>query len=190
LILQPYQILDLFDALPAIARRCAEAKVLLWPADNVGYFGPHETLLRGAYRPGHWAGCHAGAGAIGIEADGTIKGCASLATAAFGAGNVRDHSLEDIWRRSETLALTRDRSASRLWGACRTCYYADFCRAGCSATSFVLFGRMGCNPYCHHRALELRRQGRRERLVPRTSAPGLPFDWRTFDLVEEDWPGP
>ncbi len=74
-----------------------------------------------------------------------------------------------------------------LWGFCRDCYYADVCLGGCTATSFALFGRPGNNPYCHHRALELHRRGRRERLVP--IAPptrGEPLDWGTFELVVED----
>jgi hypothetical protein len=54
----------------------------------------------------------------------------------------------------------------------------------------VLFGRPGNNPFCHHRALELARQGLRERIV-RTQAPeGLPFDHGRFEIVEEPWPAP
>jgi hypothetical protein len=43
-------------------------------------------------------------------------------------------------------------------------------------------------PYCHHRALELKRAGRRERLEQVTRAPGEPFDFGRFRLIEEDWP--
>ena len=44
-------------------------------------------------------------------------------------------------------------------------------------------------PYCHHRALELQRVGRRERLVKVQAAPGEPFDFGRFELVEEAWEG-
>jgi hypothetical protein len=52
----------------------------------------------------------------------------------------------------------------------------------------VLFGRRGNNPYCHHRALELLREGRRERIELREAAPGEPFDHATYELIEEAWP--
>jgi len=61
-------------------------------------------------------------------------------------------------------------------------------RAGCTWTSEVTFGRPGNNPFCHHRALELRARGIRERLVRVEEAPGLPFDKGRFELVEEQWP--
>lgn len=84
------------------------------------------------------------------------------------------------------MRYTRDRTLEDLWGYCRTCYYADECRAGCTWTAFVLFGRAGNNPYCHHRALEMQRAGKRERLVKVEDAPGQPFDHGRFDLVVEE----
>ena len=101
---------------------------------------------------------------------------------------MRDTPLLDIWERSKPLRYTRDRSVDDLWGYCRTCYYADVCRAGCTWTSFVTFGKAGNNPYCHHRALEFQRQGKRERLVRTSTAPGEPFDYGRFDLIVEDEP--
>jgi hypothetical protein len=52
----------------------------------------------------------------------------------------------------------------------------------------VLFGKIGNNPYCHHRALELLREGTRERLVQVARPPGKPFDFGRFDCVTEPWP--
>jgi hypothetical protein len=51
-----------------------------------------------------------------------------------------------------------------------------------------VFGRTGNNPFCHHRALELLGEGKRERLVLETPAEGKPFDHGIFALVTEDWP--
>lgn len=59
---------------------------------------------------------------------------------------------------------------------------------GCSWTAHVLFGKLGNNPYCHHRALELYRVGRRERVVQVARAPGRPFDQGLFELIEEPYP--
>jgi hypothetical protein len=57
--------------------------------------------------------------------------------------------------------------------------------AGCTWTSQVTLGRPGNNPYCHHRALEMDRQGKRERIVRSREAPGQPFDHGAFEIVVE-----
>jgi radical SAM protein with 4Fe4S-binding SPASM domain len=184
-LLQPYDLLELFPLLGKLQTRCQEAGVRLWPGNNVGYFGPYETQLRGRMPPGHMYSCGAGRSTLGIEADGAIKGCPSLPTEAWTGGNIRDASLRDIWERAAPLRYTRDRTVEDLWGFCRTCYYADECRAGCTWTSFVLFGKAGNNPYCHHRALEHQRNGLRERVIKVGDAPGLPFDHGLFELAVE-----
>ncbi|GAB4212069.1 MAG: GDL motif peptide-associated radical SAM/SPASM maturase [Sandaracinaceae bacterium] len=187
-LLQPYDLLELFPLLGKLKARCDELGVRMWPGNNIGYFGPYESVLRGTMPKGHMYSCGAGRSTLGIEADGSIKGCPSLPTEAWVGGNIRDHSLKDIWERSAPLRYTRDRTVEDLWGYCRTCYYADECRAGCTWTGFVLFGKPGNNPYCHHRALEMQRVGKRERVVKLEEAPGLPFDHGRFDVVVEDDP--
>lgn len=188
LLLEPYQVLEVMPMLARIKERADAAGVRIWAGNNVGYFGPFETMLRGGLPRGHMSSCGAGRATLGIEANGDIKGCPSLPTADYVGGNVRDYPLVDIWERAEPLRFTRDRTVEDLWGYCRGCYYNDVCRAGCSWTSHVLFGRPGNNPYCHHRALEMLREGKRERLVQSEPAPGQPFDHGTFEIVEEPWP--
>ena len=134
------------------------------------------------------ASCGAGRSTLGIEANGDIKGCPSLPTADYVGGNVRDYTLQEIWEKAPALRFTRDRTVEDLWGYCRGCYYADTCRAGCSWTSHVLFGKPGNNPFCHHRAIELTREGKRERLVRTAPAEGKPFDFAKFEIILEDWP--
>jgi radical SAM protein with 4Fe4S-binding SPASM domain len=185
-LLQPPDLLELFPMLGDLHARARELGISVWPGNNVGYFGPQESTLRGTLPTGHMGSCGAGRTLLGIEADGSIKGCPSLPTEAWTGGNIRDASLKDIWERAEPLRFTRDRTVDSLWGYCRTCYYADTCRAGCTWTSFVFFGKAGNNPYCHHRALEMQRQGKRERLVQRDGAQGLPFDHGHFEIVVED----
>jgi radical SAM protein with 4Fe4S-binding SPASM domain len=188
LLLEPYQMLELLPLLARLKKRTDEAGVTMWPGNNVGYFGPYETLLRGKLRCGHLEPCSAGRLALGIEANGDIKGCPSLPTADYVGGNVREHKLRDIWERAEPLRFTRGRTVEDLWGHCRSCYYAEDCLGGCTWTSHVLFARRGNNPYCHHRALDLLARGRRERLVLAERAEGTPFDYGRFELIEEDWP--
>ena len=186
LLLQPEDLLELFPLLAKLKERCDEAGVALWPGNNIGYFGPYESILRGGIQRGHMASCGAGCTTLGIEANGAIKGCPSLHTVPWTGGNIRDTSLRDIWERSAPLRYMRDRTVEDLWGYCRTCYYADVCRAGCTWTAFSLFGKPGNNPLCHHRALEMRRQGKRERLVQVEAPPGAPFDHGKFEIVVEE----
>jgi radical SAM protein with 4Fe4S-binding SPASM domain len=188
LLPQPSDLLHLFPVLATLKARCDEARVRLWPGNNIGYFGPFESVLRGTMPRGHMAGCGAGRTTLGIEADGAIKGCPSLQTNPWTGGNIRDASLRDIWERAAPLRHTRDRTVDELWGYCRTCYYAEECQAGCTWTAFSLFGKPGNNPLCHHRALEFQRHGKRERLVPVAPAPGEPFDNGRFEIVIEELP--
>jgi radical SAM protein with 4Fe4S-binding SPASM domain len=185
-LLQPYELVDLFPKLAELALRGAESGVFMWAGNNVGYFGPHEQVIRGrATRTDrHWEGCTAGKHTLGIEADGAIKGCPSLPTSDYVGGHVRERSIRDIWDTTKELRFTRDQT-SELWGFCKGCYYADVCRGGCTWTSHVFFGKSGNNPYCHHRALEHKKQGLRERLVRAEKAPGAPFDYGIFEIVVE-----
>jgi radical SAM protein with 4Fe4S-binding SPASM domain len=188
LLLEPYQLLELMPRLSRLKDRADAEKIRIFPGNNIGYFGPYESRLRSFYPDKHAGSCGAGRLTLGVEANGDVKGCPSLPTADYVGGNVRDHSLRDIWERAEPLRFTRERTIDDLWGFCRGCYYAEACMSGCSWTTHVLFGRPGNNPYCHHRALELLREGRRERLVRTRPAEGMPFDYGRFEIVDEPWP--
>lgn len=182
-MLQPYDLLEVYPQLAALLPRAKEGKVRVFPGNNVGYFGPYEHLLRAHMPRGHGGSCGAGRGTLGIEADGTIKGCPSLQTQDWAGGNILDNTLQDIWERSSRLRYTRDRTVNDLWGYCRECYYADECRSGCSWMGHSLFGKPGNNPYCHHRALEMDKRGLQESVVLKEAAPGLPFDRGLFELL-------
>jgi Y-X(10)_GDL-associated radical SAM protein len=190
LLLQPYELLELMPLLAELYEEGYARGLLMQPGNNIGYFGPYEALWRGAGDERiHWSSCNAGQNTIGIEADGTIKGCPSLPTNTYAGGNIRDITLEDIWRVAPEVGFTRSRTVKDLWGYCRDCYYADVCRAGCTWTGHVLFGRAGNNPYCHHRALELSSRGLRERIIRVKEAPGRPFDHGLFELALETTEG-
>jgi radical SAM protein with 4Fe4S-binding SPASM domain len=186
ILLQPFMMLEVFAVIEGLIARGARHGLRLWPANNLGYFGPLEAELRGRQKAGgHYKGCIAGRHALGIEADGTIKGCPSLGGPANAAGNVRERPLREIWAEAPALQFTRVRTVDDLWGYCRGCYYNDVCMAGCSATSEPLLGRPGNNPYCHHRALEMDRAGLRERVELVARAPGLPFDHGLYRVIRE-----
>jgi radical SAM protein with 4Fe4S-binding SPASM domain len=186
LLLQPYQVLDLMPLLAKLYHAGVARGLLMIVGNNIGYFGPYEHVWRGFGDDRvHWTGCSAGQTALALEADGTVKGCPSLATVGFAGGNVRDLKLEDIWRSSKEIHFGRLRSVDDLWGFCRTCYYADVCRGGCTWTSHSLLGVPGNNPYCHYRALELQKEGLRERVVKIRDAAKASFAVGEFELITE-----
>ena len=182
-LLQPFEMLELMPRLGAIADRAAERGCTINAANNLGYFGPQEHKLRLE----HFHGCAAGRHVLGIESNGDVKGCPSLPSEPYVGGNLRESPLAEIWQ-SRRLSFARERGTSELWGFCKSCYYAEECRGGCSWTAHTLLGRRGNMPYCHHRALELEKRGRRERLERVEEAPGRPFDFGLFRLVEEALP--
>lgn len=193
-IIEPCHVVHVIDTLAALQREALEQHTTGIPfnvfcGNNVGYYGPHEQILRS--RPGGedvmWQGCQAGITVIGIESDGTIKACPSLPTAPYHGGNVREVALEQIWESSAAVRFSRDRDTSELWGFCATCYYGEVCRAGCSWTAHCTLGRRGNNPFCYHRVTELKKRGIRERLVQKERAPDQPYDFGRFELVEEPW---
>ena len=194
-ILEPWQIVPVMNTLAEIQLEAAAKHSGSGPvfdviaANNLGYYGPHEALLRS--RPGgaevHWSGCKAGIGTIGIESDGTVKGCPSLPTAPYVGGNLRELSAAEIWQDGEAMRFARERTTDELWGFCKTCYYAENCLGGCSWTAHCTLGRRGNNPFCYYRVKTLERRGIRERLVQRERAPNEPYDFGLFELVEEPY---
>lgn len=196
ILLQPYELLDLYPMIARVAQRAKREGVQVQPGNNIGYYGPYERLLRGGDAWSFWQGCSAGLSALGIEADGAIKGCPSLPTTAYTGGNIRDYSLRTIIEETEELRFNLGAGTSKgtehLWGFCKSCEFAELCRGGCSWTAHVFFDKRGNNPYCHHRALTQEKNGIRERVFLQRQAEGNPFDNGEFALIEEQinapWP--
>ena len=184
IILQPYMYIELFEQLDRILDRAIERKVRIWPANNLGYFGPFEAKLR-RHQKAHYRGCAAGRSTLGIESNGMLKNCPSLGGPANVAGNWREHGFDPIWQGAPEMTHMRRRTLDELWGYCRECYYAETCMSGCTAANEPLLGRPGNNPFCHHRALEMDRMGMRERIEPVAAPSGAPSDNGLFRLIRE-----
>ena len=193
LILQPYELASLMPDLFALFEEGLGRGLQLIPGNNIGYFGPYEAAWRSTSgRPEYYGGCQAGRAGLGIEADGAIKGCPSLPTAAYVGGNIRDKPFAEIWNESAELRFMRDptESRARRWGFCGKCYYGPVCRGGCSWTTHVLAGRPGNNPFCHYRVLRLKERGWREVIVHKEApAEQVPFDHGRFEIMVEDLDG-
>ncbi|MFB2978212.1 nif11-class peptide radical SAM maturase 3 [Microseira sp. BLCC-F43] len=188
ILLQPYELLDVYPMIARVAERAKREGVRIQPGNNIGYYGPYERLLRGGDAWSFWQGCSAGLSALGIEADGAIKGCPSLPTSVYTGGNIRDYSLRTIIEETEELRFNlgadTPKGTEHLWGFCKTCEFAELCRGGCSWTAHVFFDKRGNNPYCHHRAIAQAKCGKRERVVLKRRADGKPFDNGEFALIE------
>jgi radical SAM protein with 4Fe4S-binding SPASM domain len=184
LLIQPYDLLTLMPLLASLHRKGRRRNLQLIPGNNIGFFGPYETLWKR-----HYGGCVAGENVMGLEADGSIKGCPSLPTERYGAGNVREAPVAELWLRDSPMQSNKDHGTAALWGFCRTCRHADTCRGGCTWTADALFGRRGNNPYCHHRVLTLAEQGFCERLIKVAEAGPAPFATGRFKIVNEPLAG-
>jgi MoaA/NifB/PqqE/SkfB family radical SAM enzyme len=153
LVLAPRDVLDLVPRLAAFKRA---GGIAVHVGDSIGYFGPHDRVLRGRGWRGRresWQGCQAGMNAIGIESDGGVKGCLSM-QARFGdadpfrEGSVRERSLAAIWFDPAAFAYNRAFSPADLTGACRACDKAGVCRGGARCVAAAATGALGEDPYC------------------------------------------
>lgn len=187
-IIQPYMYMELFEQLNRILDKAIKRNIRIWPANNLGYFGPYEAKLRRTQKL-HYRGCSAGRSTLGIESNGMLKNCPSLGGPNNIAGDWRVHGLEKIWQGAPNMTYIRRRTLDDLWGYCRECYYAETCMSGCTAANEPLLGRPGNNPFCHHRSIEMDRMGQRERIEPAYPAKGVPFDNGLFRIVRE-WKDP
>jgi nif11-class peptide radical SAM maturase 3 len=177
-LLQPSELLDIYPMIAKVIERAEQDGISVQPGNNIGYFGPYERLFRGGDAWSFWRGCSAGLNALGIEADGKIKGCPSLPSAAYTGGNIRDRSLHSIIAESAELRFNlgagTPEGTAHLWGFCKTCEFAEMCRGGCSWTAHVFFDRRG-----EQSLLSLPRLNPRRTRNPRTLGLETESRWRT-----------
>ena len=186
IVLQPYDYLGVFEELERVVKKANALGIRIWPGNNLGYFGPLEYALRRSQQStGHYRGCNAGTSTIGIESNGEIKSCPTLGGAPNMGGNIREHSLLELWSRSPEITYFRRRGLDELWGFCGDCYYKETCMGGCTATAEPIMGRPGNNPFCHHRALEMDKAGHRERLEMVEAGDAGAFGFGNFRIIRE-----
>ncbi|MBQ7568868.1 radical SAM protein [bacterium] len=138
--------------------------ILVFPADCLGFCTELDPFIL----EGPWQGCQAGITALGIEANGNVKGCLSLCPELqennpFVEGNLHEEKLIDIWNKPGAFAYNREFEPSKAEGFCATCRHLERCRCGCSAQAYFATGTVNNNPYCmlaerDRKAKELRAQ--------------------------------
>ncbi|HEY5282179.1 MAG TPA: SPASM domain-containing protein, partial [Polyangia bacterium] len=179
LVIDPADLVWLVPELAAICRLNTR-KFFAVAADDIGYYGMPESGLRddGGELP-FWIGCRAGCQVVGIESNGSVKGCLSLPSSMHGEtrfveGNLRDNPLAEIWKSESAFAYNRQWNESQLTGFCRVCRYRDFCRGGCTWTTYCHKGEGGeGNPFCFY--YQAVRQGRFDLLTEEPTVPELEF---------------
>ena len=179
LVVDPADLVSLVPELASICRQNTR-RFFAVAADDIGYYGKPESGLRddGGELP-FWIGCRAGCHVLGIESNGTVKGCLSLPSSMHGEtrfvdGNLRRQSLAEIWNREGAFAYNRGFREEHLTGFCRVCRYREFCRGGCTWTRHchALTGGEG-NPFCFY--YQAVRQGRFDLLPEPPTEPELAF---------------
>lgn len=97
---------------------------------------PVETRDSGA---GSEVGCPAGVTQLVIAANGMVYACPFLYT--HPAGDLRKHSLTEIWRNANIFKIFRRMTKGQLRGRCRICpHLPEKCHGGCRAAAYALTG--------------------------------------------------
>jgi len=162
---------DLLKLIPVLGDLAVRAPIEVRVGDSIGYYSPQEKQLRRRTAPsGTWTGCKAGTYAIGIQSDGSVKGCLSLQPRwgeadEFIEGNVRERSLREIWNAPNAFAYNRHFDLAQLRGACRHCTHASLCRGGARCVAHAVTGELFHDPMCYAAAAR-RQMGPRAVLLP------------------------
>ena len=80
--------------------------------------------------------CGAGINTCSIGADGNVYPCPSFQIEGFVAGNVKETSIQEIWRSINSFREHRDVDISTLNPICSTCDVRLFCGGGCRAQAY------------------------------------------------------
>jgi radical SAM protein with 4Fe4S-binding SPASM domain len=89
-------------------------------------------------------GCAGGNLNCWIDARGNVFPCSFLRE-QFNAGNIREHTLRDIWIYSASLGLFRSISGN---ATCKECNFTDSCRGGCRARAIESGSIDAVDPAC------------------------------------------
>ena len=119
--------------------------IKIYEADCIGYYSP---ILSHKLYAKNWQGCQAGLQVLGIESDGTIKGCLSIHGENYVEGNIRERSLKEIWNDKNRFKYNRQFSTELLTGICKDCKWGAICRGGCTEKATTCTGSPYESPYC------------------------------------------
>ncbi|MDR0910673.1 MAG: radical SAM protein [Spirochaetaceae bacterium] len=131
----------------------SEGKIVMYPADCLGYYSHKELRTRqmAFNTPNYqlWDGCNAGIRGFGFLYNGDILGCTSIRDREYIEGNIRERTLRDIWEDKNKFLWRRQMSKDKLSGECSVCKYGSKCLGGCPNTRLTIDHTIyGENRYC------------------------------------------
>ena len=138
---------DPLEVLRFAASEAPKAPFTILVADNIGYFTPEETDLRGGQGL-CFGGCSAGLTTLGIDSVGNVRGCESLYDERFIEGNLRQRSLREIWEDENAFRYNRDFEPRLLTGKCARCELGEYCGGGCRSYNYFAGGKLYESPLC------------------------------------------
>ena len=145
-MIDPSQVQDIIDFCYDTS---LEGKILIQPADCIGYYNRKLDYVNLSNACGRWDGCGAGVRNFGILHNGDILGCTSIRDKSFIEGNIRERSLREIWEDPKSFAWRRNLLKYELSGDCGKCRYGDECLGGCPNSRLTTKGSVyEENLYC------------------------------------------
>ena len=138
---------DPLEVLRFAASEAPKAPFTILVADNIGYFTPEETSIRGGQGL-CFGGCSAGLTTLGIDSVGNVRGCESLYDERFIEGNLRQRSLREIWEDENAFRYNREFEPRLLTGKCARCELGEYCGGGCRSYNYFAGGKLYESPLC------------------------------------------
>lgn len=141
-------VADLYEVARKVAKYRKKNRMEVCVCDNIGLYCYFEPLIR----DNPFRGCVGGKYAVGIQADGEIRGCLSIIGCEHAReGNLRERSLKEIWNDPNCFKVYRNKTVDQLTGFCAKCEYKEYCMGGCNGLAWSLTGDFTENPLCLHK---------------------------------------
>ncbi|MRR54386.1 MAG: radical SAM protein [Deltaproteobacteria bacterium] len=126
-----------------------------YPRTQMPVIGAHDLgfnsqLLDNISLAPRWSGCQAGISVLGIQSNGTIKGCLSMDDSTA-EGTLRELNIAELWQSESAFPYSRSFSAAEAGENCAGCRHLDSCKGGCNEMSLMKTGLLHNDPYCFHR---------------------------------------
>jgi radical SAM protein with 4Fe4S-binding SPASM domain len=126
-----------------------------YPLHQMPVIGAHDLgfnslLLDNISLAPRWTGCQAGISVLGIQSNGTIKGCLSMDDSTV-AGNIRELDIAELWHSPSAFPYSRRFTTAEAGENCAECSHLDICKGGCNEMSLMKTGKLHNDPYCFHR---------------------------------------
>jgi radical SAM protein with 4Fe4S-binding SPASM domain len=132
-----------------IASTRSQYSVSELPVTGAHCIGYNSNVLPNVTISPKWMGCQAGVSVLGIQSDGSVKGCLSLSD-DYIEGNFKDRPISEIWNDPNAFSYNRDFKTNYLGDGCSECKYGKRCRGGCMGVSIAEAGKPHSDPYCFH----------------------------------------